>query len=147
MPAKEVQIFETFRSASLFSELSDEKIGTLAEHAEVRELRLGEVLFEEDSEISSFLLVYSGSVRFKKKVSGKVITTSKHKAGSFFGEIAFLRNAKWEHTVAASSKSIVLLLDTNDPVIKEITDEIRNTIAHSEFRKKLRSLLTAKEID
>ncbi len=147
MQAKNQQIFEAFRALELFRSLSDEKIASLVEYTEVKQLRLGEVISEKGSDITSFFLIYSGSVRLKKKVAGKLISVAKYEAGAHFGEIAFIHHAKWEYTFASSAKSIVFLLDTSVEAVREITAELRNDIALNEFSNKLRSLLSVTEIE
>lgn len=147
MAAVTEQIYTVFRQTALFSALSDDQIADLAELAETKELRLGEVICEEGSAVNAFILVYSGSVRLKKKISGQVTAIAKCESGTHFGEIALIRPAKWEYTIAASAKSIVIVLDPALPGIKAIANQFRAQIALSEFTKKLKSLLTATEID
>lgn len=147
MPSREEQLFAAFRSAALFSSLSDELVSDLVRHAQTRELRLGEVICEYGSDVSSFFIVCSGSVRLKKKIGTQVITTGKCEAGSHFGEIAFVHPAKWNHTIASSSKSIIALLDPSVCDVAGIFQGLRTEIALSEFTKKLRSLLTVTPVD
>ncbi|MGD9706468.1 MAG: peptidase domain-containing ABC transporter [Candidatus Delongbacteria bacterium] len=147
MVSKDSQIFDALKTIPIFLSLSEGEISKIAECVTIKELKLGEVLFEEGSEIPSMVYIFQGSVRLKKKIGSQVISIGKYSEGNYFGEISLLSRAKFQYTISSASKSIVFLIDSGNDEIKKISDKLKIQIARSEFTKTIRNLFSTQDIE
>jgi CRP/FNR family cyclic AMP-dependent transcriptional regulator len=72
----------------LFTELEQEELARIADAAERRELRRGDVLFQEDDEPNELFVVLSGRIALaNKSIDGRESLVALMEAGDVFGEM------------------------------------------------------------
>ncbi|MBN1968208.1 MAG: ATP-binding cassette domain-containing protein [Candidatus Delongbacteria bacterium] len=140
MDTKELQILDELKKIKIFSKLNDDDLNLLVSKVEIRNLRLGELLFEENSPQENFVYIYEGALRVKKDINGKVTAVGKQSAGDFFGEISFFKESLWNFTLASASKSTIFIINSKDVSLKEILWKIKSEIVFSEYSKKILSI-------
>jgi len=106
------QTIAVMRRAPLFSSLDAETVGSIASAMRQREVPAGEVIYKQDAQGDSMLVVLRGrvGVRFKRK-DGEWIKVSASGPGSVLGELSFLDPAARAAQVEALEPCLVAVLD------------------------------------
>ncbi len=100
------------RTVSLFKELAEPHLLSLAPRFRERKLKKGEVLFRDGEPGQEMFLIRSGSIIISKPVTGRVEQVLKRMApGDFFGEMSLFDHAPRSATVQADAEAVLLCLD------------------------------------
>lgn len=100
------------RAVSLFRDLAEPHLLSLAPRLRERRLRKGEVLFREGDPGQEMFLIRSGSIIISKPITGRVEQVlARLGAGEFFGEMSLFDRAPRSATVQADVETELLCLD------------------------------------
>jgi WD40 repeat protein/CRP-like cAMP-binding protein len=137
-------IFNALKDVSLFSELSDEMINTIASEVRERSLSAGEILFREGDQGDSLYFVLDGQLEIFQAVEQNrevILATLKH--GEYFGEISLLdekprtasaRGLSASHLLALNREDFNALLERHPEISLKLTRAIsarmRNTVPY-----------------
>jgi len=100
------------RSVSLFKDLAEPHLVSLAPRLRERKLKKGEVLFREGDPGQEMFLIRSGSIIISKPITGRVEQVlARMGAGEFFGEMSLFDQAPRSATVQADVETALLCLD------------------------------------
>jgi len=100
------------RTVSLFRELAEPHLLSLASRLRERKLRKGEVLFREGDAGQEMFLIRSGSIIISKPITGRVEQVlARMGPGEFFGEMSLFDRAPRSATVQADADTVLLCLD------------------------------------
>lgn len=100
------------RTVSLFRDLAEPHLLSLAPRLRERRLRKGEVLFREGDPGQEMFLIRSGSIIISKPITGRVEQVlARMGAGEFFGEMSLFDRAPRSATVQADVETELLCLD------------------------------------
>jgi CRP/FNR family cyclic AMP-dependent transcriptional regulator len=106
---------EHFRNIPLFSDLPDDSIKLLAQHAITRSFKKNSVIVNQGDETNSLYVILEGSVRvFVDDEQGKEIILNTMEAGESFGEMALLSDAPRSASVMATSPSKLAMISKQD---------------------------------
>lgn len=97
-------------SVDLFSALTRNDLDRLAEAAQSRTLSFGDTVCNAGDAADGLLVVKSGSIREFTAEGGKETSLGVRKAGEVFGEIAMLREYRYESSARASGKTELLFI-------------------------------------
>jgi CRP/FNR family transcriptional regulator, cyclic AMP receptor protein len=104
-----------FRKLSLFAELDDRELGSLAAVAKTRRYAKDDVIFHADESGDVFCVIREGKVKITMiSPEGKEIILSMLGPGDFFGEMALLDDAPRSATVVAVEPLDVVTIFRND---------------------------------
>ena len=95
-----------------------EQLLDVADSAEIKSFKMGEVLFNEGDEADSLYLVRKGSVSVSKRLGGKDIVLNYAPAGNYVGEMGLLSNAPRSATVTAAVACETIRID--GPAFKDL---------------------------
>jgi CRP/FNR family transcriptional regulator, cyclic AMP receptor protein len=100
------------RAVTLFTDLGEAHLVSLAPRLRERKLRKGEVLFREGDPGQEMFLIRSGTVIISKAVTGRVEQVlARLGPGEFFGEMSLLDQAPRSATVQADGEAVLFCLD------------------------------------
>ncbi|MGH9835040.1 MAG: Crp/Fnr family transcriptional regulator [Blastocatellia bacterium] len=103
------------RRTTLFGELDEVEIQTLAGRAVERRLARDEVLFVAGDEAQGLFVVASGALRaFREGVDGREQVIHVERAGATIAELPVFDDKPYPSTVAAEEETVVLFLDKRD---------------------------------
>ena len=97
-------------SVDLFSALTRNDLDRLAEAAQSRTLGFGDSVCKAGDAADGLLVVKSGSIREFTEEGGKETSRGVRKAGEVFGEIAMLREYRYESSARSSGKTELLFI-------------------------------------
>jgi len=104
-----------FRKLSLFAELDDRELASIAGVAKTRRYAKDDVIFHADESGDVFCVIREGKVKITMiSPEGKEIILSMMGPGDFFGEMALLDDAPRSATVVALEPLEVLTIYRND---------------------------------
>lgn len=116
------------RGDSLFSNLSDESLTSIADSVEIQNFKLGEIILKKNDPGLGYFIVHKGKVRVvDDSGEGKPITLAVLKSGAGFGERSLFFDQPVSATVRSAGKTVLLkiakesfrALVEKDPVIGE----------------------------
>ncbi len=81
---------EQLKSISLFKDLSEKELESIAALLETKKFKRNELIFAENAPGDGFYIINSGSVRISKMVGDTEETVAFLNKGDFFGEIALI---------------------------------------------------------
>ncbi|MCU7491066.1 MAG: ATP-binding cassette domain-containing protein [Ignavibacteria bacterium] len=144
---KEDEIIERLNSVSLFSGLTAEDMELLSGNTTTRKLSLGEELYQEGDEQNTFISVISGSLRLKKKIDDRLRSIGKLNEGDYTGEMSFVKAARWDYSISSADETLVFEVNARMPEMAPIAEKLKRSIASSELKKVLTSIVAVKKID
>jgi CRP/FNR family transcriptional regulator, cyclic AMP receptor protein len=102
---------EQLRNVDLFRDLADEDLGKLAEHAEQRDLRRGDVLFAEGDEPTELFVVLDGRIAMvNRSIDGRESVVALMERGNLFGEMPLFDRQKRSTDARALDSSRVIAI-------------------------------------
>jgi CRP/FNR family transcriptional regulator len=105
-------VISFLRTVSLFKELAEPHLLSLAPRLRERRLKKGGVLFREGDPGQEMFLIRSGSVIISKPITGRVEQVlARMGPGDFFGEMSLFDRAPRSATVQADADTVLLCLD------------------------------------
>lgn len=113
------------RQISIFSQLTDEKLGLVAVRSRLSEYEKEEVIYAQGDPPDAFCAIVSGRVRIFVKLSGgKEETLEVLHRGDYFGTISLLTHEPHSVTAQALNDSILLKIKRADfeAVLKEVPE-------------------------
>lgn len=135
---------ELFRKFSLFAELDDKELASVAALAKPRKYAKEEVVFHADEVGDVFFLIQSGAVKVTMiSPEGKEIILSMLGSGDFFGEMALLDDQPRSATVVATEPLEVLtiwradflqILAENFSIARKVLAELSRRLRHASYR-------------
>ena len=135
---------ELFRKFTLFAELDDKELTSLAAVAKPRKYAKDEVVFHASEPGDVFCLIQSGAVKVTMiSPEGKEIILSMLGPGEFFGEMALLDDQPRSATVVATEPLEVLTIFRHDflqalaenfSMAKKILAELSRRLRHASYR-------------
>ena len=131
--------YELFRRFSLFAELDDAELASVAEVAKPRRYARDEVVIREDERGDVFCLIKQGRVKISMtSPEGKEIILSTLGPGEFFGEMSLLDDEPRSASVVATERLEVLTIWQSDflELLRENFGITRRLLA--EMSKRLR---------
>ncbi len=106
------EIFSQLRPLTVFAPFSDEQIIELAQHAQVHQYTLNELLVEQGDEGDSLFVIKSGQARVDvRDERGQVTTVAYLGPKEFFGEMSLLTGQQRSASVIAEGETEVILVD------------------------------------
>jgi diguanylate cyclase (GGDEF)-like protein len=100
------------KKISIFSDLSDDEIGTIATFMKELSLENNAILFSEGESGSEMFIVLKGRAEISVRTAdGKEITLAEMGSGSFFGEMSLIENLPRSATCRLVEKCSLLSLD------------------------------------
>lgn len=135
---------ELFRKFTLFAELDEKELVSVAALAKPRKYGKDEVVFHADEQGDIFCLIQSGQVKVTMiSPEGKEIILSMLGPGEFFGEMALLDDQPRSATVVTTEPLEVLtifrhdflqILAENFSIAKKILAEMSRRLRHASYR-------------
>jgi CRP-like cAMP-binding protein len=120
------QLEPFLRNCSCFAVLNDEQLKHIAEQAEFRHFKLGEVVFRQGDAGDKMYVVYSGKVRVLREDGDREIPLNTLFPGEHFGELALVHQAPRSATIrAAADSTLVAISDTAVSEFLANDDDIR----------------------
>src|SRR5580700_2288173 len=106
-------------SVDLLSELTPAEIERLAQSAQSRPLAFGDIVCTAGEVATGLFIVKSGSIRVFATDGDKERSLGVRKAGEAFGEMAMLREYRYEWSARASGKTELLFIprDVISPIV------------------------------
>jgi signal transduction histidine kinase len=101
-------MFDALRAVSLFSQLSDEDLRTLAKGVHRRNLDDSEELFQEGDKGDVTYIIESGELEILKASSSRPVLLAVRRAGEVIGEMAVLEDVPRMASAAAKGETSVL---------------------------------------
>ncbi len=132
-----------FRKLSLFAELDDRELASIAGVAKTRRYAKDDVIFHADESGDVFCVIREGKVKITMiSPEGKEIILSMMGPGDFFGEMALLDDAPRSATVVALEPLEVLTIYRNDflEILKDNFSITRKVL--SELSRRVRRMST-----
>jgi CRP/FNR family cyclic AMP-dependent transcriptional regulator len=134
------------RNVSLFADLSDNDLSTLAECLGRRTFAKGMIIFHKGGQGRTLYIIESGAVRiFSLSESGQEITHNVYGPGDVFGEFSLLDSLPRSAGAVAKEKAVTLTLLQDDfyrqierhpqmarSIIQVLTKRLRYTTNHAE---------------
>ena len=121
-----VDQLEAFLSASsCFGLLNDEQLSLVCRRAELKQYKLGEVVFRQGDVGDAMYVIYSGRIRVIQESDGIEVPLNLLSTGEHFGELALVSNAPRSATIRAAADSTLIrvpeeavrdLLKGNEPL-------------------------------
>ncbi|MGC2354489.1 MAG: Crp/Fnr family transcriptional regulator [Candidatus Acidiferrum sp.] len=106
---------QTLAKAAIFSGLTDNELGFLAQRAILRQYSAGETVFSEGEPCSGLYVVESGQVRiFKSSASGREQVLSIDGPGSSIAELPVFDGGTYPASVAAIGDATLLFVSKQD---------------------------------
>ncbi len=100
------------RTVSLFKELAEPHLLSIAPRLRERKLKKGGLLFREGETGQEMFLIRSGSIIISKPITGRVEQVlARMGPGEFFGEMSLFDRAPRSATVQADADTVLLCLD------------------------------------
>ena len=100
------------RTVSVFRDLAEPHLLSLAPRLRERKLKKAEVLFHERDPGEEMFLIQSGIIIISKPITGRVEQVlARIGAGEFFGEMSLFDQAPRSATVQADADTVLLCLD------------------------------------
>ena len=99
-------VYMALREITIFLDLSDESLESLASHAKIKTLQKNSIVINEGDETGSFHIILSGGVRvYVSDENGKELTLCVNGVGKYFGELALLDDEPRSASVITTEKS------------------------------------------
>ncbi|MCL4151828.1 UNVERIFIED_CONTAM: hypothetical protein GTU68_066154 [Idotea baltica] len=127
------QICDFLRKTDFFADLTPRTLADLANNIEIKEYAKGENIVTQGDEGSEFFMVKQGSVAIVRSVGGKEETLNQLEAGSYFGEVALIKDQPRNASVIATEPTTCYVLDREE--FREVVDS--SDSFESELRKAL----------
>ncbi|MER3428548.1 MAG: Crp/Fnr family transcriptional regulator [Pyrinomonas sp.] len=106
---------EALRRTKLFSDLPQDALRDLAEHAVERRLRRGETLFVAGEEARGLYVIVRGAIRaYRESLSGREQTVHVERAGSTIAEVPVFDDGPHPSNAVAEEDTLVLFIDKRD---------------------------------
>jgi signal transduction histidine kinase len=98
---------DQLRDLFLFEDLTEERLGWVAEHGDIVSCRAGETVFAEGEPAKCFYVLLSGSLRLTKKVRGDEVETvrSEHR-GAYAGATQFFLGEQVDQVYPGSMQAV-----------------------------------------
>lgn len=129
------KICEFLRTTKFFTDLTPRTLADVANNIEARVFEPGDAIVEQGDDGLEFFMINEGSVTVQRtdQVSGKTETLKQLNKGSYFGEVALIKNQPRNATVIAKTQTTCYVLDR---------DEFREVIDSSDsFESELRKVM------
>jgi len=118
------------RNTSLFSQLNEEELRTIASYSEFRDFKDEKIIFEEGTFGEALFIVKSGEVRIvKRQESGKVRDIARFIPGELFGELDLFEESPRSATAIAEKDTTLLTFPYGDQDFEEILDDYPSIFA------------------
>lgn len=146
MSAKEEAVRYVLNSHLMFSSLGAEDKLKLAPLFEVRRLRQGEILADQDKPADGMYVVYSGKLRLKQTKGGKRVSLGELGADSTVGELSLIQDVNWPYRIEASEETNLLMLPAAKvrpllPANPEMSRGLKTQVGLVELGQRLRGML------
>jgi len=127
------KICEFLRKTKFFTDLTPRTLAELANNIEIREYAPGTRIVTQGDEGREFFMITAGRVDITRVESGKEHSVTQLEAGSFFGEVALIKDQPRNANVTAMEPTICYVLDR---------EEFRSVVDSSDsFESELRKAL------
>ncbi|MEX2285570.1 MAG: peptidase domain-containing ABC transporter [Planctomycetaceae bacterium] len=116
------QLESFLRNCSCFAVLTEQQLEQIAEQAEFRHYKLGEVVFRQGDPGDKMYLVYSGKMRVLREDGNGEIPLNTLFPGDHFGELALVNRAPRSATIRAAADSTLVAVSesaVNDLLARE----------------------------
>ena len=129
------KICEFLRATEFFADLTPRTLAEIANNIEARSFQQGEAIVSQGDDGLEFFMVSEGSVSVQRTeaASGKTETLKQLDAGSYFGEVALIKNQPRNASVIAKTKTTCYVLDREE--FRAVVDS--SDSFESELRKAL----------
>ncbi len=105
----------TLQHVPLFSELSEESLAALTEHATTKSYPKNSIVISEGETGDALYIIDSGKVRIcLSDEAGKEVCLGTESSGQYFGEYALLDGAPRSATVITESKSVFVVISRHE---------------------------------
>ena len=127
------EICEFLRKTQFFADLTPRTLAELANNIEIREYAVGDRIVTQGDEGREFFMITAGRVDIAKSDSGKQNVVNRLEAGSYFGEVALIKNQPRNASVIATEPTTCYVLTR---------EEFRSVVDSSDsFESELRKAL------
>lgn len=104
------QAFEAFKKVPLFEGLDDATLRGIANLAEIRDLKTGQVLLRQGETGDEFFVIQKGSLRLSARADGSELTLGVLGPGEYLGEMSLIDQFPRSATAVALEGTSVLAL-------------------------------------
>jgi diguanylate cyclase len=119
------------RNTTLFSQLTEEELKTIADYSEFSHFKDEDVIFEEGTFGESLYIIASGEVRIvKRQESGKVRDIARFIPGELFGELDLFEDSPRTATAIAETDVTLLRFPAGEQDFEEILDDYPSIFAN-----------------
>lgn len=127
------QTCDFLRSTEFFSDLTPRTLADVAGKLEIRKFEPGTAIVNQGDEGQEFFMIHEGTVdvRRTETATGKTETVNQLHAGSYFGEIALIKNQPRNASIVAQTSTTCYVLDREE--FREVVDS--SDSFESELRK------------
>lgn len=127
------KICEFLRRTEFFTDLTPRTLAELANNIEIREYLPGDRIVNEGDEGREFFMITSGRVKIAKTDGGQQSIVNQLSEGSYFGEVALIKDQPRNASVIASEDTTCYVLDREE--FRQVVDS--SDSFESELRKAL----------
>ncbi len=105
-----------------------------------------DVIAKQDTAVEGMYVIYSGEVRLKQWLDGKIISLGLMAQGGTLGEMSMIQPTAWQHSVVATEKTTVLFLPADKvgeiiAVDKVMEEHFKSHVSLIEIGYRLKGLL------
>ncbi|HTX78528.1 MAG TPA: cyclic nucleotide-binding domain-containing protein, partial [Longilinea sp.] len=145
MPITRETAVAVLRSSHLFQSFSDEQLMLVTQHAKIREVKTGQVLYQQGDQADAFYLIVSGDVTIDRLFRKEQEHVGEYGSGDYFGEEVLAIKAKPRRTTAVVTSDAVLMV-FSVPALVTLLHEIPSFYAPLRLAQQSSELLAHKTL-
>ena len=138
MSSKTEDVCEFLRRTEFFADLTPRTLAELAHNIEIKQFEKDAEIVRQGDEGREFFMVTEGSVAIVRSENGKDETLNRLNAGSYFGEVALIKNQPRNASVIATEPTTCYVLDREEfRAVVDASDSFGSELRKSVVRAQL----------
>ena len=130
------KICEFLRKTEFFADLTPRTLAELANNIEIRDYAKGDQIVTQGEEGHEFFMITEGQVQISKEDAGQQEIVNQLDAGSYFGEVALIKDQPRNASVTAATDTTCYVLDRSEfRAVVDSSDSFESELRKAMFER------------